>query len=332
MVRKLASIQKILKLTPIPNADLIETATVLGWEVVVKKGEFNVGDLVVYIEIDSLLPNKPEFEFLKSNGMRIRTIRLKGQISQGICFPLSILPESFVIEEGKDCTEELGVIKYEPPIPAHLAGIVKGKIPSFIPKTDETRVQVLQELLDKYANTRCYVTEKIDGTSATFYVKDGVFGVCSRNLELLEDDTNTFWKIAREMDIENKLLSLHANVAIQGELYGENIQSNPINIKGQTIRFFNLFNIDRYRYYDFIELEVILRRLNLPMVPVIDSNYILETNINSIVEKSKIKSTLNPKIWAEGIVIRPYFEKYDSQYGRISFKSINPEFLLKTNQ
>ena len=68
------------------------------------------------------------------------------------------------------------------------------------------------------------------------------------------------------------------------------------------------------------------------MVPVIDSNYILETNINSIVEKSKIKSTLNPKIWAEGIVIRPYFEKYDSQYGRISFKSINPEFLLKTNQ
>lgn len=332
MVRKLASIQKILKLTPIPNADLIETATVLGWEVVVKKGEFNVGDLVVYMEIDSLLPNKPEFEFLKSNGMRIRTIRLKGQISQGICFPLSILPESFVIEEGKDCTEELGVIKYEPPIPAHLAGIVKGKIPSFIPKTDETRVQVLQELLDKYANTRCYVTEKIDGTSATFYVKDGVFGVCSRNLELLEDDTNTFWKIAREMDIENKLLSLHANVAIQGELYGENIQSNPINIKGQTIRFFNLFNIDRYRYYDFIELEVILRRLNLPMVPVIDSNYILETNINSIVEKSKIKSTLNPKIWAEGIVIRPYFEKYDSQYGRISFKSINPEFLLKTNQ
>lgn len=332
MVRKLASIQKILKLTPIPNADLIETATVLGWEVVVKKGEFNVGDLVVYMEIDSLLPNKPEFEFLKSNGMRIRTIRLKGQISQGICFPLSILPESFVIEEGKDCTEELGVIKYEPPVPAHLAGIVKGKIPSFIPKTDETRVQVLQELLDKYANTRCYVTEKIDGTSATFYVKDGVFGVCSRNLELLEDDTNTFWKIAREMDIENKLLSLHANVAIQGELYGENIQSNPINIKGQTIRFFNLFNIDRYRYYDFIELEVILRRLNLPMVPVIDSNYILETNINSIVEKSKIKSTLNPKIWAEGIVIRPYFEKYDSQYGRISFKSINPEFLLKTNQ
>lgn len=332
MVRKLASIQKILKLTPIPNADLIQTATVLGWEVVVKKGEFNVGDLVVYMEIDSLLPNKPEFEFLKSNGMRIRTIRLKGQISQGICFPLSILPESFVIEEGKDCTEELGVIKYEPPIPAHLAGIVKGKIPSFIPKTDETRVQVLQELLDKYANTRCYVTEKIDGTSATFYVKDGVFGVCSRNLELLEDDTNTFWKIAREMDIENKLLSLHANVAIQGELYGENIQSNPINIKGQTIRFFNLFNIDRYRYYDFIELEVILRRLNLPMVPVIDSNYILETNINSIVEKSKIKSTLNPKIWAEGIVIRPYFEKYDSQYGRISFKSINPEFLLKTNQ
>lgn len=146
-MRKLASIQKIKDVQPIQGADTIEVASVLGWKVVVKKGEFQVGNLMVYCEIDSILPEKPEFEFLRNKNFRIRTIRLRGQVSQGICFPLSVLPTNFEIEEGKECTEVLEIIKYEPPIPASLSGIVKGTFPSFIPKTDETRVQVLQELL-----------------------------------------------------------------------------------------------------------------------------------------------------------------------------------------
>src|SRR6185503_10263785 len=101
-----------------------------------EKGEFQVGDLAVYCEIDSLLPDRPEFEFLKARGFRIRTIRLRGEISQGICFPLSILPEGTEITEGADVTDALGVTKYEPPIPASLSGVMKGGFPSFIPKTD----------------------------------------------------------------------------------------------------------------------------------------------------------------------------------------------------
>lgn len=335
-MRKLASIQKIIALEPIEGADAIEKATVLGWQLVVKKGEFQVNDLVVYCEIDSLLPERPEFEFLKPRGMRIRTVRLRGQISQGICFPLSILPSSLsTIEEDMDVTDVLEIVKYEPPIPACLAGTTKGDFPSFIPKTDETRVQVLQELLNEYEGVECYVAEKVDGSSQTCYIKDGEFGVCSRNLELKESEENSYWKAARMLQIEEKLRSVGKNIAIQGELVGEGIQKNKLKIKGQTILFFNAFDIDEYRYYDYKEMIELFRQLELTTVPILEESYNLENNIPSIIEKAKIKSSLNKNVWAEGIVIRPCDQKNSSYSkggllgGRISFKAINPEFLIK---
>ncbi len=335
-MRKLASIQKIKALEPIENADAIEKVTVLGWQLVVKKGEFRVGDLAVYCEIDSLMPDRPEFEFLKPRGMRVRTIRLRGQISQGICFPLSILPPDFEIAEDADCTEILGIEKYEPPMPACLSGIAKGRFPSFIPKTDETRVQVLQHVLDKYKGTKCYVTEKVDGSSGTFFLYKGEFGVCSRNLELLEDEENSFWKVAREMDIENKLRSLNGNFAIQGELVGEGIQSNKLKLRGQKILFFNAFDIDKFEYLPFQQFFNLMNKLELPTVPLITSDYELENDIDSIIKMATIKSKIYPDVWAEGIVIRPLTENLDLLLsnenfndGRVSFKAINPEFLLK---
>ncbi len=335
-MRKLASIQKILALEPIPEADAIVKATVLGWQLVVKKDEFKVGDLAVYCEIDSLLPDRPEFEFMKPRKMRVRTIRLRGQISQGICFPLSILPPDFVITEDADCTEVLGIEKYEPPIPACLSGIMKGKFPSFIPKTDETRVQVLQKVLDKYKGEKCYVTEKLDGSSVTYFINNGEFGVCSRNLELLEDDENSFWKVARQMDIETKLRMLDGNYAIQGELVGEGIQGNKLRLRGQTARFFNVFDINRFEYLHFETFNIIMEKLQLPMVPVISTDYELDNDIEAIINMATIKSMICPDVWAEGIVIRPLTEMMDLllsnenfNNGRVTFKAINPEFLLK---
>jgi len=335
-MRKLASIQRITALEPIEGADAIEKACVLGWQLVVKKGEFQVGDLAIYCEIDSVMPDKPEFEFLKPRKMRIKTIRLRGQISQGICFPLSLLPEDFDIQEDADCTEVLGITKYEPPMPACLSGVAKGRFPSFIPKTDETRVQILQNMLDIYKGERCYVTEKLDGSSATYYLKDGEFGVCSRNLELLEDSENSFWKVARELDIENKLREIGKNIAIQGELIGEGIQSNRLQIKGHTVLFFNAFDIDTYKYLNYYEFSDLMNKLDLPVVPIISLDYVLENDIEAIVRMATIKSQICEKVWAEGIVIRPYTEKFDASlsseyftYGRVSFKAINPEFLLK---
>jgi RNA ligase (TIGR02306 family) len=335
-MRKLASVQKILVLEPIEGADAIEKATVLGWQLVVKKGEFNVGDLCVYCEIDCLMPEKPVFEFLRQRNFRIRTIRLRGQVSQGICFPLSILPEDFEVVEDADCSDVLGITKYEPPIPASLAGLMKGAFPSFIPKTDETRVQVLQKLLDKYKGERCFITEKLDGSSATFYWNDGEFGVCSRNLELVEDNENTFWKVANELNIKQKLSVLGRNIALQGELVGEGIQGNKLNIKGHTVFFFNLFDIENRNYASLNDFQLIMNELDLKIAPILDDNFVLDNDIQQLVEMAKIKSVINPVAWAEGIVIRLLVEQKDRNFlsdlgnhGRVSFKAINPEFLLK---
>ena len=334
-MRKLASIQKIKALEPIEGADAIEKATVLGWQLIVKKGEYQVGDLVVYCEVDSILPEKPEFEFLKSRGMRIRTIRLRGQVSQGICFPLTILPHEIKIEEDADCTEVLGITKYEPPIPANLNGIPKGKFPSFIPKTDEPRVQVLQHILDKYKGERCYITEKVDGSSVTYYLNNNEFGVCTRNFELVEDQENSIWKVARQMDIENRLKSLNRTMALQGEILGEGIQSNKLKLRGQTVYFFNAFDIDRREYLDYSQLKELLNYLDLPMVPVVSEDYQLENSVDALVKKATMKSLVAKDTWAEGIVVRLLTEKKEEgelvaeNFGRVSFKVINPEFLLK---
>ncbi len=327
-MRNLASIQRIKALDPIENADAIERATVLGWQLVVKKGEFQVGDLCVYCEIDSLLPDRPEFEFLKARGMRIRTIRLRGQVSQGICFSLNILPQDTAIEEDADVTEALNIEKYEPPMPAELAGVAKGPFPGYLPKTDETRVQVLQERLDAFVGEPCYLAEKLDGTSVTYFLWNGEFGVCSRNLNLLETPENTLWKLARSLQIEEKLRSLGSDFALQGEVIGEGVQSNKYQLRGQKVCFFNAFDIGRYRYADFGEFVELMARLELETVPILDTDFRLSNDIPALVALSVAPSALNPKVQREGLVIRPLLEKTDA-LGRVSFKAINPEFLLK---
>ncbi len=279
-------------------------ATVLGWQLVIKKDEFKPGDLCVYVEIDSILPDKPEFEFLRNKNFRIRTIKLRGQISQGICFPLHILPNNIQVDEGVDVTDVLNIVKYEPPVPVNMQGIMKGGFPSFIPKTDETRVQVLQDLLNTHKGAACYITEKLDGTSVTFFVKDGVFGVCSRNMELEENEDNLYWKTARQFNIEEKLRSVGCNIAVQGELVGEGIQGNKLKLKGQHVFVFSVFLIDEYRYAMFHEWMKMMEDLDIPCVPVITDNYQLENNINDILSMSETFSLINLSVMAEGVVIR----------------------------
>ena len=162
-----------------------------------KKNEYKVGDLAVYYEIDSFLPARPEFEFLRKSsfkrlsngteGFRLKTIKLRNILSQGL---LTKVPDNIVNpKENDDLTEALGITKYEPPVPAQLSGKVKGLFPSFIPKTDEIRIQNFEsEVGFSPIGERAYVTEKLDGTSFTCYFKDGVFGVCGRNWELTETD------------------------------------------------------------------------------------------------------------------------------------------------
>lgn len=330
-MRKLASIQEITELHPILNADAIEVAKVLGWHVVVKKDEFKVGDKVIYVEIDSILPQRSEFEFMAARHYRVKTIKLRGQVSQGICFPLSILPvNEYFLDD--DVTEILDITKYEPMIPASLSGMVKGNFPSFLMKTDETRVQNLQGLLTSFKDTPCYVTEKIDGSSCTFYIKDNEFGVCSRNIDLKETEGNAFWQMARKLDIEERMRAMGFNFAIQGELFGPGIQGNKYKATELQVRFFNAFDIDEFKFLDFDDfINLVCYDLDLYVVPVIDDSYLLVDDIDAIVEYSKGNSVICSSTKREGIVIRPTRE-INTHMGRMSFKAINPDFLLKYDE
>ncbi len=333
-MRKLATIQKIKDLQSILEADKIEKATVLGWQLVVKKGEFKAGDYCVYCEIDSVLPEKPEFEFLRPRKFRIKTVKMRGQISQGIAFPISTIKEleNVEIKEGLDVTEIIGIQKYEPPPAVMMSGKVKGGFPGFIPKTDEMRIQSVPDVLTRSENQgkRCYVTEKVDGTSVTYYIRDGEFGVCSRNLELLETEDNIHWMVARQYDIEGKLRRLNQNFAIQGEILGIKIQGNKYNLPAHKILVYNIFDIDRFAYLDYEDFITLAREAGFETVPVVRDDYILgQDDVDGLVALSNEKSVLNPDIPREGIVIRPIIEAQDPELGRLSFKVVNAEFLLK---
>lgn len=332
-MRKLASIQIITDLNPIEGADQIEVASILGWKVVVKKGEFKINDKVVYCEIDCLMPDRPEFEFLKPIGMRIKTVRLRGQVSQGICFPLSILNKinptpdlrAFCIDD--DVTDILGITQYQDVIPPDLMGKAKGYIPSAIPKSSITRIQTLQERLDKFKGTLCYYTEKLDGESITFYIKDNVFGVCSKEVDFLETEDSAHWNIAKSLDIENKLRSMNCNFSLQGEMVGEGIKKNKYKLKGRHVFFYNAFEVDKYRYFNYTELIEVMNKLNLKIVPVLSYSFVLSNNIDELVELSIGTSKLSDT-QREGIVVCPLTElSYSGD--RVIFKVISPKFLIK---
>ena len=338
MERKLATIREITDIRPIEGADMIELASVGGWNVVVAKNVgHKIGDKVVYCEIDSFLPIKEEFEFLRKSsykkmgdqeGFRLKTIKLRGQVSQGLILPISVVPivqfaTGHNLPEGLDVTEMLGIVKYEPPIPAELSGKVKGGFPSFLHKTDEERVQNLVKEYGEYKLTsvhQFYMTEKLDGSSATFYMNKGEFGVCSRNLELLETEGNTFWKVARELDLENKLKD-KGNICLQGELIGEGIQGNPYKIKGQTVHFFNAFDIDKQARLGINEFLVLLDDMELSSVPILDVAMLLPETVTGMLELAEGKSRLNNNAEREGVVVR-------SLDNTISFKAISNKFLL----
>ena len=346
MERNLATIRRIKEIKPIEGADAIELAVVDGWQVVVAKNVgHQVGDLVVYCEIDSFLPIEPEFEFLRKSsykkmgdqeGFRLKTIKLRGQISQGLILPYSVIPiaqfaTAADLPEGMDVSEMLGIVKYEPPIPAHLAGKVKGSFPSFLRKTDEERIQNLEKEYAEWtfsSNHQFYATEKLDGSSFTCYIKNGEFGVCSRNMDLLETEDNTFWAVARKLDLENKLRSFGKNICFQGEMVGSGIQGNHYNMKDQTVFFYNIFLIDEREYVGYDEFRNMLFDLDLACVPVLsypfnfpaDSVAALPT-VSALLRSAEGKSVLNDKVEREGLVIR-------SMDRTISFKAISNKFLL----
>ena len=350
MTRKLASIAEITYIKPIEGADAIECAIVNGgWPVVVKKGEYQVNDLAIYLEIDSWVPHElapflskgqEPREYNGVKGERLKTVKLRGQVSQGLLLPQTILDEKGLWPltgnpVGHDLTNQLNIQKWEPPIPSQLQGTMRGNFPHFIPKTDQERCQNLRkDIFETHKDDVYEVTIKLDGSSMTVYVKDGEVGVCSRNIDLVETEGNTFWKSAREQNIVDTLLELSAEngeeYAIQGELIGEGIQGNPEKLTGHKFFLFDIYSITAGRYLEVDERYSIIDKLNMngasiEHVPVIGIMYSVAKVFSTIDELLEFAEgpSLNPQTKREGLV----FKSWGSDF---SFKAISNSYLLKT--
>jgi RNA ligase (TIGR02306 family) len=215
---------------------------------------------------------------------------------------------------------------------ARLGGMAKGNFPSFLHKTDEERVQNLKWLIDKHQGKVFYVSEKIDGSSCSLYVKNGEFGVCSRNLDLKRYDGNAFWQCVNENNFEVKLKSAglkHGNICVQGELIGPGIQGNKYKLDKLQLRVFNVFEIDNDRYFNFEEMVEFCEIFGFETVPILDKNFVLNHTVDELISFADGRSKLNQQSIREGLVFRPLIEAKERKLGRLSFKVVSNKFLLK---
>lgn len=329
MERKLVTIQRVESVEPIEGADQIVKARVMGWDVVVKKGELAAGDPCVYFEIDSVLPDGAAWaEFMRARGFRLRTIRLRGVLSQGLALPVSILGGD-VPALGTDVTERLGVTKFEPVLPDTRE--IAGAFPTRVPKTDELRLQSVVGVLDELRGRAFYVTTKLDGTSATFARDvDGTFVACSRNWALARGP-NAVWRMAERHDLEARLPS---GFAVQGEVCGPGIQKNRLGLGEVSLFVFSVYDIAAGAYLDYARFLAFCKEHALNTVPieeVVDGDAAsrFEHTLDAWLERARgvYAGTKNRK---EGIVVRALEERRSEVLqGRLSFKVLNNDFLLK---
>ena len=359
-MRKLATIREISENRPIEGKDRIQLSTVDGWHVITTKEDFPVGAKCVYVEIDSVMPEKPEFEFLKSKKYRIRTMKMSGVISQGICFPLTILPpkkDGSEYEIGEDVTDIIGVTQYEETMdndrelseqktnkkfPKWLMRFAwfrklvlpkktKGGFPSFVSKTDEERIQNMPWICeDKREWT---ATEKIDGQSGTFALvkHKGLlrtkyeYIVCSRNLRLGAKDNSSYWHVSDKYNIENALKNMIGDrewIALQGECIGPKIQKNKYGVKECDLYIFNL--IYPTGRVDSITAKSICENKGFNFVPIIADHVVLPDTVDEVLKYATGQSQLADTM-REGIVFR-------SRDGKQSFKAVSPEFLIRWSE
>lgn len=340
MDRSLATIKRIDEIRPIEGADAIECAIVGGWATVVKKGEFNVGALAVYCEIDSWIPDHIAPFLSKGRaprvyegipGERLRTVKLRGTTSQGLLLPMHVLTNYGAdLVEGADVTEVLGIVKYEAPIPANLSGQVSGSFPTYIPKTDQERIQNLKwDLVEWQGKGYSWEeSEKLDGTSATFFRSaDKAFGACSRNWEITETEGNTYWVIAHAYNLP-AVLADAGNFAIQGEIIGPGVQKNKYQLAKHEFRVYDIFDIDAQKYLTSAERNAFAQKHGLPHVPVNpDLTKLDGMTVESLLTYAEGKSLVGKaKPEREGVVFKCV------EHPEISFKAISNRFLLENDE
>lgn len=332
MVRKLVTVQRVESIAPIENADAIERATVKGWNIVVKRGEFRPGDRCVFFEIDSVLPSDAGWaQFMAPRGFRVKTVKLRGCLSQGLVLPMHILAKgdhgSYRIDD--DVTGELGVVKYEPPVPIGHDDI-SGPFPGDVPKTDEMRVQSAPGVIDELLGGPFYITVKMDGMSGTFIKRDDGLQVCSRNWSLQRGDS-PYWRVAAKYRLDEVLPT---GMCIQGEVCGPGIQKNIMGLAEHELFVFSVYDVRTSSYLSFEEMRAFCDGKGLTMVPIEaivtgPSLDVFPRGIDALLEMAKGRYPGSNR-HREGLVFRPIVEAPSAVLGgRLSFKCINNDYLLK---
>ena len=358
-MRKLATIRLIDDVLPIENADRLEQVVIGGWKVVVGKGEFKKGDKVVFFEIDSALPVEDErFNFLKERCLkrwmnhgeliletiRIKSIKLRGVISQGLVMPFDMFPELKInCDIGDDASELLGVEHYDELAEkcgriqgvCKIAGNAKGNFPSYIfAKSDEERIQNLTEYFDgRFEDEEFEVTEKFDGSSATYIYSpsnrpDDPFYVCSRNLELKEEDGNLYWDIAKKYDILNKLKSFYEEtgeeLVIQGEIVGPGVNKNRDQYTEHEFRVYRVGSAKEHQVFTPDKCSNVCSLLGLPHVKIIKDKFKAFKELKTMEAFLEfVKGKTDRGHEREGMVFK------SNRNGELHFKVINNDYLLK---
>jgi len=377
--RKLARVVLIDSLHPIEGADRIELAMVGGWQVVVQKGLYSAGDKAVYFEIDSLLPlDRPCFMSLSTISSklhfvvdgkqyaRIKTMKLRKQLSQGFCVPISdagYRESNCVVDQ--DLTKELGVIKYESAgekvmngTPGMKTGTSALGFPKFIPKTDQTRLQNIPVQFEqaRASGELFEKTFKLDGSSLTAFIKDGILGVASRNVGFrlqtenkgfiqafkdyiaqvkqrgfrrakwesqIKADDNAFTQMAESSGILTALVRENRNLAIQGEMVGPSIQKNFEGVDQNEFYIYDVYDIDAQKYLLPSERQEFCIRYNLKHVPLACGplGITLPEDVAAAILDADGPSGLKGT-YREGFV-------YKSMTRDFSFKVISNAYLLK---
>ena len=347
-MRKLASIQIIRKIEPIEGADRIELAHVLGWQCVVNKGQFQPGDKAVYFEIDSFLPIREEFEFMRHSsykktdlmgeGFRLKTQKFRGQISQGLLLPVTQFPEIPAnIELDADVTEILHVRKWEIEEKVTTGGTIIGDLPHTIPHTDETRVQAEPELIQEFTGLEYYISTKMDGSSHSIGMDENGFHVTGHNFEYKDDGSSTFYNLVNERGYKEIIQEFVKKndldtLVIQGELCAPGIQRNRLKLlKPEWYVFTIRENGKRVGLNRMLE---ICDALNMTTVPIEETGMDLPSKyptVEALLERADGEYPNGGK--KEGIVIRPTEPVFSTLISAsLSMKVVNNKYLLKNEK
>ncbi|MCL2809417.1 MAG: RNA ligase (ATP) [Treponema sp.] len=331
-MRLLVTIQKVKGISSIPDSDFLELAHVMGWQCVIKKGEFKEGDLGVYYEVDSFLPIDERYEFLRASsyrdnvdngeGFRIRSMKMRGQLSQGLLLPLEKFPELKDCNEGTDVTEKLNVKKWYIPETANAGGTIIGERPHGIPASDEIRIQSALELLEQLKGKPYYITTKMDGTSGIVYYIDGKIGCCSRNKEIKDEEDALYWLPVYKYGLKEKFAKLGRNLVITGEIIGPGIQKNKLRLAEIEWNVFDVKDAQSNRYLPYDEAIAVCAQLGLKTVPLEERGDNFDYSLEILLEKAKGKYPSG--LDKEGIVVRDV-----NSPKAVSFKVLNNDFLLK---